>query len=369
MFVGVFVGYQSAPLRLGVIFLAFVGFLFGCGDKGNETRFSLKENETVRKEFREEIMQVDTQAVRMDTFFKELISNGKIKAKRISKVHFPRNEEIQEVRVFNGQYVRQGDTLAVLKHFSQLISLKQARSLKARAELETHDALISFGYKMEDSASIPPNILRMARAKSGLEQAEAELQQAEYAYKQSWVLAPISGLIANLTAEPFNLADDFIPFCTILDVGRFEVSFTVLEDELPAVFPGQEIELLPFSASGKRFKGILRTINPMVDEHGMVKVTGVVANSNKDLLVGMNVKIVLKQAVPKQMIVPKTALVLRQGKQVVFTYVNDTAIWNYVEIGLENGREYTITSGLSSKDIVITSGNLNLAHNVRVVPQ
>ena len=60
---------------------------------------------------------------------------------------------------------------------------------------------------------------------------------------------------------------------------------------------------------------------------------------------------------------PKTAVVLRTGKQVVFTVVDGKAVWNYVQTGLENATEYTITSEtLKEGDQIIVSGNINLAH-------
>jgi Na+-driven multidrug efflux pump len=68
----------------------------------------------------------------------------------------------------------------------------------------------------------------------------------------------------------------------------------------------------------------------------------------------------------KQLVVPKSAVVLRSGKQVVFTLTEDKAYWNYVHTGLENADSYTIIDGLKEGDIVITSGNINLAHEAPV---
>ena len=50
------------------------------------------------------------------------------------------------------------------------------------------------------------------------------------------------------------------------------------------------------------------------------------------------------------------------GKQVVFTLVDGHAYWNYVRTGLENADSYTLLEGLKEADVVITSGNINLAH-------
>jgi len=69
-------------------------------------------------------------------------------------------------------------------------------------------------------------------------------------------------------------------------------------------------------------------------------------------------------------VVPKTAIVLRSGKQVMFTVKDNIAMWNYVTTGLENLTEYTLTnweaSGLQEGMRVITTGNVNLAHETPV---
>ena len=93
-------------------------------------------------------------------------------------------------------------------------------------------------------------------------------------------------------------------------------------------------------------------------------------NGGDRLFDGMNVRVSVKRSVPDQMVVPKTAVVLRSGKQVLFTVRNNMAMWNYVTTGLENMTEYTLVdweaSGLQEGMTVITTGNVNLAHETPV---
>jgi len=82
----------------------------------------------------------------------------------------------------------------------------------------------------------------------------------------------------------------------------------------------------------------------------------------------MNVRVSIFRSLGKQWVVPKSAVVLRTGKEVVFTLEDGKAIWNYVQTGLENANSYTITSEtLKEGDEVIISGNINLAHESSVV--
>ena len=48
------------------------------------------------------------------------------------------------------------------------------------------------------------------------------------------------------------------------------------------------------------------------------------------------------------------------------TYENGFAKWKYVEVGLDNGVDIEILSGLNDGDQVIVSENLQLAHDAQV---
>ena len=98
----------------------------------------------------------------------------------------------------------------------------------------------------------------------------------------------------------------------------------------------------------------------------MVSVRAQVDGSAR-LFDGMNVRVNVKRSVADQFVIPKTAVVLRSGKQVVFTLQDGKAMWNYVQTGLENMTEYTVSGdGMEEGVQVITSGNVNLAHETPV---
>ena len=59
-------------------------------------------------------------------------------------------------------------------------------------------------------------------------------------------------------------------------------------------------------------------------------------------------------------------MVLRSGKKVIFTFSKGKAKWNYVETVAENAGSYLVSKGLNPGDTVITTGNLNLAHDAGV---
>ena len=97
-----------------------------------------------------------------------------------------------------------------------------------------------------------------------------------------------------------------------------------------------------------------------------------VANDGS-LIDGMNVKVVVERMIPGQLVVPRSAVVIRDNLDVLFTYTPDgRAHWTYVKILYSNGDSHVVTANtdrnatLSEGDQVIVSGNLNLADNSEV---
>ena len=80
----------------------------------------------------------------------------------------------------------------------------------------------------------------------------------------------------------------------------------------------------------------------------------------------MNCTAVIKAPASRSLIVPKEAVVMRSGKAVVFTLQDGKAKWNYVAVGKDNGKEVEIKEGVTAGQKVITTNNLQLAHDAPV---
>lgn len=160
------------------------------------------------------------------------------------------------------------------------------------------------------------------------------------------------------------------PLCRIINNGNMEVDFSVLESELPLLKVGDRVTVIPYTAFKEAFQGRVVSINPIVDEQAMVRVKARIEGRPSSLYDGMNVKVSVFRVVENALVVPKTAVVLRSGKQVVFTLRKGEAYWNYVHTVLENMNEYALAEGgeeaLTEGDTVIVTGNLNLAHETPV---
>lgn len=309
----------------------------------------------------EESNEVSVVPLKRIDFNHELISNGKLTARQFAELRFESAEPIAAIHVKNGDRVSKGQKLAELATFRIQNKLQQAKNTLEQNSLEYQDVLIGQGYAPEDSAKVPADIRRLAGIRSGYTQALAQYNLAKYEEEQAVLRAPYDGIVANLFAKQFNTASVSEAFCVIINPASLEVSFTVLESELPLIRIGDKVEVTPFALNDTKTIGQITEINPLVSAEGMVQAKAAVSNNGK-LFEGMNARVSIQRSLGEQLVIPKEALVLRSGKQVVFTLVEGKSYWNYVTTGLENAGFFTITEGLKEGDAVITSGNINLAH-------
>lgn len=328
-----------------------------------------KEKEGVETVLPQQVNEVTVMKLAKGNFNHELVSNGKIVAKEYADLYFRTSEVVAKVYVKNGMYVRKGQKLAELDLFKLNNTLTQNKNALAQANLEMQDVLIGQGYAPDNLSAVPAEKLELAKVKSGYERAKAQYEASLYDVEQATLIAPFDGVVANLFDKQYNMPKSGEPFCRIIRTSAMEVDFTVLESELPLIKVGDQVEVTPYATAAGTRTGNVSEINPLVDENGMVRVKAQV-NGGEKLFDGMNVRISVKRSVPDQIVVPRTAIVLRAGKQVIFTVKDSIAMWNYVQTGLENLSEYTLVnweaSGLQEGMTVITTGNVNLAHETPV---
>lgn len=347
-----------------LIGVALVSALYACSfDKENKE----EEAEDVTEVTEDKPVEVKAKPVEYRDFNYELISNGTIAALNKADLRFQSQEHIVKIFVKNGQRVTKGQKLAELDKFKLQNNMEQAEESLERAKLDLQDVLIGQGYSIGDSAQVPPETMKIAKIRSNYQQSYNNFILAKYNLDKATLYAPFNGVIANLTVKEFNQPGGD-PFCTIVDNQSPEVVFHILENELPLINLNDRVIVTPFSQNTYSVEGRISEINPIIDKNGMVKVKAVVSNRDNKLYEGMNVKVRVQRFLAKQLVIPKSAVVLRTNKKVVFTVKGNKAIWNYVETAQENTDSYVLVPDrINAGDSVIYEGNMNLMDQVPVI--
>ncbi len=312
------------------------------------------------------ITKVGVVPVKRGAFELEIVSNGRLEAQRKAVVPFLVQEHINTVRVMEGEKVTAGQTLGSVEPFTYQKRLDEANNRYQQTLIDLEDRLLGYGYELSDTSQIPDHIMKMAHIRSGYNGAVISLEEAKRNFMQTTIKTPISGVVTNLEARVNNPSNAYRKFCEILDVNTMHLVFHLLETELSGVAVGQSVELSPFALKDKTFKGTVSSINPSVDEKGMVRITAAVPNSAHLLMDGMNARVLLKRSLPNCLIIPKEAVLYRQNRQVVFVHKEGKAIWTYVETSHENSTHIAVSDGLEEGREVIVENNLDLAHESEV---
>ncbi len=307
----------------------FVSLIFSCKPKSAENL-----EEMARRSSRPEAVLVKTIKLESSTFYHELVSNGKAFSSEKAVVPFKVNGIIKELRIQNGQKVKAGDLLAVIEDIEYKAQLLRAEEEVERARIDFRDDLISFNLT-DDTSKIAPSAIKYSLIRSGLNSALISFETARNNYNNTRLTAPINGVVANLEALVWNPSQNYKSLCTIIFDEVMDVEFPVIESEFGFISKGMPVGIIPFINDSTFITGTISQINPQVDETGMVRVKAGFRNNGR-LIDGMNVRVVIRKPVPNRLVVPKEALVIRQGKDVIFIRQDSLAIWKYVTVEFEN---------------------------------
>lgn len=343
-------------------------FIVSCGRNAGEKR-NVSDIPDINDELSS--IAVDTVILRKGTFYREVVSTGRLQPARSADLRFKVSGIISEINVTNGQTVKKGDVIARLDGTEAALELESASNGLEKAELELKDMVVGFGYG-SDTSAVPDDLLAVAKVKSGYREALFAYRKAKVNLDNTILTAPFDGMIANLSVKASEAAPDVL--CRISDRTSMEVHFPLLESEADFMEKGTRLTVVPFADSERKNNGKITEINPLVDDKGQVLVKAAIAPPYDGLMPGMSVKVYLQREEPDCYAVPKSAVVIRDGYDVVFLYNPDTgtASWLYVDIVLSNSSQHVITGNkiketvLPEQGWVIVSGNLNLADGAKV---
>ncbi len=200
-------------------------------------------------------------------------------------------------------------------------------------------------------------------AKQGLEQAQQSLKYAEKQLKEAVISAPFAGVIADIYADegdvvlPPTLTTQAIIY--LVDLSTMELNVEVDEIDIPEVEPGQRAIIDVDALRDVEFEGEVLTVSPVAKEEAGVILYEVKVGFNvpegSGLKVGMSAEadivIVDRSSV---LLVPSRAITEdSEGNPIVMVVVNEQTEERPVVIGISDGFDTEIVSGLSEGEVVV----------------
>jgi RND family efflux transporter MFP subunit len=399
------------PLRLSM-FLVLVLFLAaGCGGEGAEGEGSQSDSTAVGQDKeeapkKERTLKVNAAAVIQGDLVIPVVAEGSVRSRRQAELKAEIAGRLDQVAVEEGQQVRRGQLLAQIDDREIAVALEEANSryLEALGKLAADDekldsktatiqleeemakleklhkdGAITLTEMQEKQIALEVSAVKegayrgeLVKIRSGLTDARAAKQRAELDLERTRVRAPFAGVVSQLDltlGERVSLGD---VICRLVDLGHLEADVSVLESDLKGLSPGRPV-LLEIPALEQEIRGVVDVMSPEIDpESRTCRVLVRFENPDEKIRPGMFVRASIAGDVfPETIMVPREAILTRDGRPLVFKIDGERAKWVYVELGKMNDRMVGIDrilqgGPLEEGTLVVVSDHLTLTHDAKV---
>jgi membrane fusion protein (multidrug efflux system) len=303
---------------------------------------------------------------------------------------------VQRVAVEEGDFVRSGQVLCQLDDRELQVDLELARQRLAqtrvqlesaqivreklqtqvsakRTELKRNEDALSEGLVSDTDVELVRNqlaeLVHDERSQEAsvrenqfrVEELQAEIAKVELQIAHAKVTAPFSGTIVK---RSIDMGQSVRASDELFDVAAFSPLYAdvfLSEAESRAVKPGQTASVW-LDINQSSVAGRIVRISPVVDgETGTVKVTAEIESPTAQFRPGAFVRVNIKtDTVHDAVLIPKSAVIERDGETFVFVTDNDVAHRKPVQLGYEDGASVEVRSGLNQGELVVVAGQGSL---------
>jgi HlyD family secretion protein len=323
-----------------------------------------------------------------------LNASGYVVARRRATVSSKVTGKVLDVLIEEGHAVKAGQVVAHLDDSqaraalayadAQLASAKksaaedQARLIQADLTLKRREQLLKEGVvgkaEMDQAvADVDALKARIAYAQQQIGVAESQVALQKTNLDDTVVRAPFSGVVISKDAQPGEMISPVSAgggftrtgIGTIVDMSSLEVEVDVSETYINRVKDGQKVEAVLDAYPDWRIPSHVITTIPSADrQKATVKVRIAFEQLDPRILPDMGVKVSFLADAPApgqappapRVIVPKTAVRSADGKSIVFVLKDDRVERRAVSVGLENGDQVELVSGVSAGERVVVDG-------------
>ncbi len=292
--------------------------------------------------------------------------------------------QLMNVPVNEGDLVKEGQVIAQIDPRPFEVQLEQAEGQMARDQALLANAKVDMaryqtllGQDAIPKQQLDTQVALVAQYEGNIKTDQANINNAKLQLTYAKVTAPITGRIGLRQVDPGNIvqAASATPLLIITQLQPISVLFTIPEDNLPQVLKklraGAKLPVDAFNRdkSEKLDSGHLLTVDNTIDPTtGTSKLKAIFDNSKNALFPNqfVNIRLLVDNLI-NQVIIPEVAV--QQGSQGSFVYIvqpNSTVKVQPVQVGVTEGNDAQIVSGVNVGDEVITDGTDKLQNGSKV---
>lgn len=197
------------------------------------------------------------------------------------EVSAPVSCRIQEMKVQEGETVKEGQALARLEGRLEELEMQRTKALLERSEFEAKGAR-----RLYENRIIPE--AKAVETRIDLELARLRYETATEQVRLRTVLSPLEGIVVRRAHEAGEAVTTGQSLFRILDLSRVRVQVAVEPRNLAAFHPGRKVKvLLPQLGEGVAREGDVSLVDPCADAQGRVRVQVVLPNGDLAIRAGL----------------------------------------------------------------------------------
>ena len=277
--------------------------------------------------------------------------------------------EVLEIYAENGAELKKGDKIARLDNQKQIdaakYTLEQAEA-QAKAASDARNRLAS----LQASGDISAQDFEAADAQA--KAAEAQVKAAKLNYDTqvefATITAPADGVLQNSILVKDAMIPQGTQIASLMGNGKQQLVFSVTEELMKNLSLGQEVKV---EKGQEQYTGSITEISGVMNaQTGLFAVKANLENSS--LPEGSRVKLtVTKDSRTGVNLLPLSVIYYDNGSPYVYLLEkgegeNGTIKKQFIELGLQGEEKVEILSGLSEKDLVVSSWNNEMYDGAKV---
>ncbi len=291
-------------------------------------------------------------------------SNGTFAANQDLRLLAEASGRITNILVSEGSRVSKGQVLAHIDAEYASLDVQRAEDAlqKLRVDYERYKSSFETGGVTR---------AQLDDIEFNLRNTENQVQQAKRRLSDSYVKAPISGVINKRMVEIGAFVSPATELFEIVDISRLKLEVTANEYQVVHLKVGDRVDIQSSVFPDRQFSGTIRFIAPKADNTLSYPVEVLVDNDSAEgLRAGMYGTATFK--LPRQepsIVIPRTAFAGSVSSNEVYLVQDSTAVLKSVTPGRILGEQVEILHGLEEGEIVISGGQINLVDGVKVSAQ
>ena len=271
-------------------------------------------------------------------------------------------DTVRKVNFDDGMFVEQGAILVELTNSEETAQLAEAQATVDEASRQYKRVKNLIDQQLASETQLDVELARMQTAQARLAAIVARLDDR-------LIRAPFSGVLGFRNTSAGTLLSPSTPVTSLDDISIIKLDFTIPENYLAALQPGQAITAASAAYPDTDFSGVVANINSRVDPvTRAVTVRALLDNSQRKLRPGMLLTVDLVLARGLALVIPEQAVVPIEDRQYVYTITADgLAHRKAISVGRRRPGIVEILAGIELGEDVITAGVIKINEGSKVV--